>query len=230
MLGFTNNEGLVGDVINRLRGIEPQDIPPESSIVYHFNITDENVKAEIANKVRNFYYEDNPAIGRLGRMNLIGDAWIVWGMLKSARAHAKLGGQNPYLYMLSADTQLNYFKRLNPITANIEGASHLDDLGYIFKTIYTPDIKPGSLEWSLMEKVVKLWTNFAKYGNPTPTEEEFKETWRPLEEDALNYMNIGNNGLSMGTDPFNESMTFWDKIEEEYSRERTSEDDTHAEL
>lgn len=211
MLGLTNNEGIIWDVATLLNNEEIHDLPPEKAVLYSFNITDEAVKADVSSKIYNFYYKESE---KLGSLKLFGDAWFYWEALKSAKAHAKIKVENLYLYIFSADTELNYFKRLFPATAKIEGACHADDLGYIFKTIYTPNMEPSSPEWNAMETTVKLWTNFAKYGNPTPKFEEFHVTWKPVEERTLNYMNIGTNHLIMKSNPFPRRMTFWDKLEE----------------
>lgn len=221
MLGFTNNEAILWDVLLLLTNQELQDIPPERAVLYSFNITDENIKIEIANKIRNFYYGGNhSSFDNLGRYKLGGDAYVYWEALKSAKYHAKIEDQNVYLYMFSADTELNYFKRLHPMTAKIEGASHIDDLGYIFKTIHTPDIKPRSPEWNAMERVVKLWTNFAKYGNPTPKRKEFNVPWKLVRGRGRNYMDIGTDSLNMRANPFRRRMAFWDMLEEEYVTRR----------
>lgn len=46
------------------------------------------------------------------------------------------------------------------------GASHGDDLGYIFSITgtNTEESSLNSPEMKVLQKMVKLWTNFAKYG------------------------------------------------------------------
>lgn len=231
MLGFTNNEGIIWDTVPLVKSQEPQDAHPEETVLLSFNITNADLKTEIAKQIEHFYYKnDHSSVGRLGRIKHAGDAWILWEVLKSAKAHAKIEDQDLYLYMFSADTKLNYFKRLHPITAKVEGASHGDDLGYVFKTKYTPDMKPGIPEWNAMENVIKLWTNFAKYGNPTPEFEEFYVTWKPVKDQTLNYLDIGTKSLTMKSNPFHERMTFWNNLEEKYAKGREIEEYVHSEL
>ncbi|XP_061720466.1 cholinesterase 1-like [Cydia pomonella] len=44
------------------------------------------------------------------------------------------------------------------------GATHGDELFYLFEQLLIPNM----FEWRMMEKMSTLWTNFAKFGNPTP--------------------------------------------------------------
>ncbi|KAI4468944.1 carboxylesterase [Holotrichia oblita] len=195
MLGLTNEEGIVADVVFLISTGKQIEFPKES---------------------------DRPS-----QLWIAGDAWLTYGVYKSIVAHSKRDHKDLYFYVLSADTELNYFKRLHPVTAKYKGASHIDDLGYIFKTKFTPDFKPDSIEAKSMEKVVKLWTNFAKYGNPTPKSDEVGVMWKPVEDGALNFMNIGTGSLKLDRNPFAERIHFWDKLHEKYAG---CEKPTHAEL
>ncbi|KAJ8937475.1 hypothetical protein NQ314_011864 [Rhamnusium bicolor] len=60
---------------------------------------------------------------------------------------------------------------------SLSGVGHAEDLGYIFRTYFqysTP--KNDSL---VRSRMVRLWTNFAKYNTPTPTKDNLLEnvTW-----------------------------------------------------
>lgn len=63
----------------------------------------------------------------------------------------------------------------------------------------------------------KLWTNFAKYGNPSPKEadELLNIEWKPVTKDEWNYLNIDET-LSTGVNPDAERIAFWDKLYEEF--------------
>ncbi|GLG95960.1 Esterase FE4 precursor, putative [Gryllus bimaculatus] len=52
----------------------------------------------------------------------------------------------------------------------LDRASHLDDVGYLFATPFfkVPEVAPDSFEAITRKRMVKLWTDFAKTGNPTP--------------------------------------------------------------
>lgn len=62
------------------------------------------------------------------------------------------------------------------------------------------------------KRFVKLWTNFAKYGNPTPNREEFGIVWEPVKTpDDISTMIIGRE-LKMETNPDREIASFWKGI------------------
>jgi hypothetical protein len=47
----------------------------------------------------------------------------------------------------------------------IAGVSHGDEIGYLFHTgMLELDLDPSSLEFKILSRMVKLWTNFAKSG------------------------------------------------------------------
>lgn len=96
------------------------------------------------------------------------------------------------------------------------GTAHSDELGYLFKTIKTPQIEEGSVEDISWRKIIKLWTNFAKFGNPTPTDEAFGITWEPVENaDEIKAMVIGNE-LKMEINPNKDVVDFWKSILDHY--------------
>lgn len=61
----------------------------------------------------------------------------------------------------------------------------------------------------------RLWTNFAKYGNPTPKDSSpINETWLPVEradEYSFNYLSIHNEGFEMKRNLNAERVEFWRK-------------------
>lgn len=79
------------------------------------------------------------------------------------------------------------------------------------------NLKPGSAEEVTMKRLTKLWTNFAKYGNPNPQESDdlLNIEWEPVGKDGLNYLNIDKD-LSIGVNPEAERMEFWDRLYDKY--------------
>uniref|UniRef100_A0A2H1WF30 SFRICE_025836 n=1 Tax=Spodoptera frugiperda TaxID=7108 RepID=A0A2H1WF30_SPOFR len=66
----------------------------------------------------------------------------------------------------------------------------------------------------MVERVLTLWTNFAKYGNPTP-DDSLGAKWAPYTLENQEYLDIGNE-LKAGTAPDAEETQFWDKLYEKY--------------
>lgn len=65
----------------------------------------------------------------------------------------------------------------------------------------------------MMRRITKLWTNFARYGNPTPEKDELiGVVWKPVaNEKELNYLHIDEE-FSMKVNPDRERMALWDEI------------------
>lgn len=73
--------------------------------------------------------------------------------------------------------------------------------------------------------MVKLWTNFAKYGNPTPAvkRNEINVVWPPIiSEEELVFLNI-NRDLSTICNPHKERILFWDEFFTENQRSKSQE-------
>ncbi|CAB3246690.1 unnamed protein product [Arctia plantaginis] len=71
-----------------------------------------------------------------------------------------------------------------------------------------------SESFQLISTVTKLWTNFAKYGNPTP-DKSLGVEWKPYTLQNQEYLDLGNK-LVMDTIPEKEELEFWDSIFKEY--------------
>ncbi|CRK95778.1 CLUMA_CG009235, isoform A [Clunio marinus] len=73
-----------------------------------------------------------------------------------------------YIFEFCFDGKLNMFKRLLKME-EFKGACHFDELFYLFDSKFVGMKVPrNSIEWKMRETMCKMWTNFAKYGNPTP--------------------------------------------------------------
>lgn len=94
-------------------------------------------------------------------------------------------------------------KRLSNITA--PGVAHGDDIGYLFKTKLSSELQPGSLEEISVRRFVKIWTSFAKNGNPDIPE------WKRVTKNEINFIDIGEK-LTPRVNPEPERMKFWEEL------------------
>ncbi|CAB3255048.1 unnamed protein product [Arctia plantaginis] len=93
--------------------------------------------------------------------------------------------------------------------------SHGDDLAYLFPIKHlSSKVDQESESFQLISTVTKLWTNFAKYGNPTP-DKSLGVEWKPYTLQNQEYLDLGNK-LVMDTIPEKEELEFWDSIFKEY--------------
>ncbi|XP_031773149.1 esterase E4-like isoform X1 [Apis florea] len=84
------------------------------------------------------------------------------------------------------------------VKRHVSGASHTDDAPYL---IYSPRLKSddpeppalGTKDRTTIERMTRMWTNFAKTGNPTSIQDEFVDVdWKPATSDNLSYLDIGD--------------------------------------
>ncbi|XP_070196471.1 bile salt-activated lipase-like [Littorina saxatilis] len=98
------------------------------------------------------------------------------------------------------------------------GVTHASELPFVFGQPFVNDqffahVFPYS--WSPQDKTVSsnmitLWTNFVKYGNPTP-QSVGGVNWPPFSLDSQSYLDIGSS-LSAKVDLAGERVRFWDTI------------------
>ncbi|KPJ20839.1 Acetylcholinesterase [Papilio machaon] len=77
-----------------------------------------------------------------------------------------------------------------------------------------PEIEINARLMELIDQVTKLWTNFAKYGNPTP-DDSLGVIWKPYTLEGQDFLDIGEN-LVAGTRPDKDELEFWEQIYTKY--------------
>ncbi|KOB69443.1 Carboxylesterase CarE-11, partial [Operophtera brumata] len=130
-----------------------------------------------------------------------------------------------YYYMFAYSGGRNYLKIQYNVTA--EGAAHADELGYLFDMSYLSQ-QISSEDQLIVDRMTTMWTNFAKYGDPTPQASDLLPVeWTPLTNEIYHYLKIDSE-LSMERRPFNRRMAFFDLFYN-YNNEgvRSSDGDTN---
>ncbi|VVC89381.1 unnamed protein product [Leptidea sinapis] len=119
-----------------------------------------------------------------------------------------------YMYRFDYDTDLNIVKNRFTTYQNVEGASHGDELFYIFFNEFNKNIleKEPKLR-NIAREVTKLWTNFAKTGNPTQ-DNSLGVKWKPYTKSGKEFMNINQN-YTMGSFADRQRIEFWNQIYKE---------------
>merc|ERR1711892_28585 len=86
---------------------------------------------------------------------------------------------------------------------------HADDLIFLMDP-FGQQIKMSEEESSLSNHMVKYWTNFAKYGHPTPSAQDLP-FWNSVTETEHNYMEL-KAVPEMSQDLHGERMMFWERM------------------
>nr|CAD7449640.1 unnamed protein product [Timema bartmani] len=113
-----------------------------------------------------------------------------------------------YNYLFSFDGEINY-SYISGSTTTLKGGGHSDEVCYIFLcSQFNLDLAEDSPELTTSHRMVSMWTNFVKTGNPSPGE---GISWLPATNDTRYYLQIDTD-LSLQQDLLKDRMAFWDQI------------------
>ncbi|KAG8277940.1 hypothetical protein J6590_031988 [Homalodisca vitripennis] len=184
ILGFNNAEGKM-DVVQP--EVNPtQFIEFEKHIASYLpkNILENFSKTEIdkiASKVKKFYFDDNPvSLENVEEyVNFMTDRKFGYFTVKTAKL---LSGNAPvYLYYFVFEGKFKT-PHNGSVDSFVPGASHADELGYLFYRnliIHEQnDMIRYPRECTTLSRMVRLWTNFAKYGQTCTQTRFFREFYR----------------------------------------------------
>lgn len=137
--------------------------------------------------------------------DMVGDILFVSGMHEVAKMQVTKKGSQTYLYKFTHDIGTSFMKKV--VNVDEPGACHFDEIPYLFhikalQMLGLPTPQSDAVEQKLMERMTKMWADFARTGNPTPSaSEEIPFTWEPLNDMTnFKYLNIQEN-LKMETMP-----------------------------
>ncbi|XP_045479791.1 juvenile hormone esterase-like [Harmonia axyridis] len=166
---------------------------------------------DVAKKIRKFYYGDSkPEYISLPTVKMKSDIGIIRGVLKTAKYLAETSKEPTYLYRYSVPS--NHGEEYS--AKNLNGAKHGDELAHLFQMGTELD----EASQRISQRLLKLWTNFAKYGNPTIEKDEIVPVeWKPVTKDHLYYLDIGEE-LSLQENPEADRMVFWDNLYQSHPR------------
>ncbi|KAG7297938.1 hypothetical protein JYU34_018693 [Plutella xylostella] len=182
---------------------------------------DETLASNVTDLVRSFYFQDRPVDTRNldSLIDLFTDVMFLRPVLETLRRPGARRSPT-YFYRFAFDGALGLFKRMLGITH--PGACHGDEMGYLFyfsRLNYRLD--DGSPELAVSRRMVQMWTNFAKTGNPTPPVDyesivDFK--WLPVNDTStVRYLNIDAN-VTMEEDPDGARVQFWDWLYDTFAK------------
>nr|AGT95755.1 carboxylesterase A4 [Locusta migratoria] len=171
-------------------------------------------RRSVAKSIRSFYFGEKKLSEETMQQfaELKGDLWFVYPTIRAARKlSASPASQPVYLYLFDVDRRLNMYKTLLRLQ-KFKGACHGDELMYLFTSAKRQiEIEAESMEAKTINQITRLWTNFAKTGNPTP-DEVADVAWPAFTEAAPNYLHIANSGLTVKQNLFKSRMDFLEGI------------------
>ncbi|CAH2106885.1 unnamed protein product [Euphydryas editha] len=209
--GITSNEGLIVIGEETDKSIRERNVRHLLGPDLRFN--SENEAIEVANKIHKFYFgEDEISFKKsVNITNLYSHLYFEMPAIFESEYFLQNAKSNVYNYIFDYSGGRNILK-FQSTYWNEPGASHGDDLFYIFNgnlcpyNIFREDKK-------IIQYMTELWTNFAKYGNPTPNNSEFPMKWSPSTKEGLKFLYIDSEPR-MGPMPNPEAYNFWKHIYE----------------
>jgi carboxylesterase type B len=215
MIGFTKMEGLLVHTY-RPTAYENMLKDFEANVPHLLGYkTGTNESKAVAEKIKSFYFGDeDPAQNKNQFYEMVTDNLFLYGIYSTVKKHSFNSTSPVYFYRLSLETSLKFLQVL--MKDKEEGAAHGDDVAYLFKNIFNKPLLRDTLEYTSVKCIVKLWTNFAYYGNPTP-DNNSTLIWEKVNKKQVGFLDIGNE-LTFFNDLQQTSLQFWDKIYEESSQ------------
>ncbi|XP_018335696.1 uncharacterized protein LOC108744438 [Agrilus planipennis] len=216
MTGYTSREGMLYamEYVAAERAI-PSPNNTEDLIPYSYNVPKGSEKSKkIAEDLKRFYFGDeDPSVSNMDSTYLLyTDACFYRGIYETIKEQVQNSKSPIYFYRFSFDGKMNLLKKIMHLTQ--PGASHADELAYLFSNpLFLPDNREYSLEILTIHRLCKLWTSFARSGNPNfkSEDDELKTEWKPVQKDKLHYAELGEN-ITVGVNPDAARMAFWDRI------------------
>ncbi|KAL0830816.1 hypothetical protein ABMA28_002934 [Loxostege sticticalis] len=177
---------------------------------------------EIGRKIKTYYLKNKTLTKR--NLDLLAKYFTaasykvgIWQLAKYFSVKNKL-----YLYNFKCKSERNFFVKICGMAEYFPSGNvvcHIDEIPYLFpmKNI-KQEISLSSPTFKLINTVTKLWTNFAKTGNPT-SDSSLGTLWRQYKPNSQNYLDIGNS-LVRGSTPDREEQLFWEDIFKQYMPNR----------
>ncbi|XP_049861359.1 fatty acyl-CoA hydrolase precursor, medium chain-like isoform X4 [Schistocerca gregaria] len=158
----------------------------------------------ITEKINDFYFPSGEITpGKL--TELFSDAFFVWNTDEGIRKYKDTAPVYYYLFSYKGKLRIHHMMGIQEDF----GICHAEDLLYLFSNnTYLPIIgeRPEN-DMQMVKVMTKLWTDFARTGNPTPTDELVN--WpRVTSDDLLEYLDIGQT-LQVKKGLFQERVDFW---------------------
>lgn len=161
MIGHCNEEGLLFAALENETTLAKMTV--EKSLPKNLHIPTKEERKKVADKLHNFYL-GTESISEKTLLNLSkfqGEVFINYPTIEETQLYLETNDKPVYSYVFSYYGWRNFVKLvLGKVLKNIPGATHADDIFYLFSLIIAPSLG----ENLMIDRVTTMWTNFAKYG------------------------------------------------------------------
>ncbi|XP_037037460.1 acetylcholinesterase-like isoform X2 [Bradysia coprophila] len=143
---------------------------------------------------------DNVHSNRDALDKMVGDLHFTCNVNEFANRYAK-EGLNVYMYLYTHRTKSNPWPRWT-------GVMHGDEINYIFGEPLNPNHSYTEEEKDFSRKIMRYWSNFAKYGDPNGATPDV-QVWPKHTATGKHYLELGINTTHVGRGPRLRQCAFW---------------------
>lgn len=225
IFGLNDGDGMTMANFYRNKKLPWFENDPVRMVPLSLNIDPDSEEAKkVGLEVKKFYFGDRPINGDVlpEFVKLMTDFQFAIPQTMSNELHARHHpSMKQFIYEFCYDGELNMFKQLLKMT-DVKGACHFDEIFYLFHSRFVGmNVAEDSPAGRVRKTMCKLWTNFAKYGDPTPDgHNPLSQKWEPLQPDPDNlrikYLKI-NEKPEMQHDLYKDRMDFWRSVYKKYN-------------
>ncbi|XP_053614445.1 cholinesterase 2 isoform X2 [Plodia interpunctella] len=214
IIGYNDNEGIF--FVSKDFGTSLKEIDVLSPLQPDLVFPNEVERNATADKIMKHYFSSDEEDKVMNMVDLYSDVHFKYPTVVESQLYAKTSEEKIYYYLFKYNGYMNMPKLISMFGGR-GGASHADELFYIFRPRGFP-LPHRYLENKMIKRMVTMWTNFAKYSDPTPsTSKLLPFRWQPSREQNPIALVIDRR---LSTAPLWEPapVAFWNETYKKYRR------------
>lgn len=163
IIGYTDSEGIYFVSADYGRSVKNGtfQIEPLRALQNDLEFPNEFEKNCTSDRIKRHYFSSQKEEMIMNMVDLYSDVHFKFPLIMESELYAKTTDQPIYYYLFKYNGYINIVKFISGFGLN-GGASHADDIFYLFKPHSFP-IPHRIVEEDMVERMVMMWTNFAKY-------------------------------------------------------------------
>lgn len=211
MIGYTSEEALFiagmaqPDYLTRFENWPELLVPKKVS----YNVPQRKI-LELGKRIKEHYFGKKAINENSAKefVNFFSQTGFTYHIQRFMQRIPKLRNTKRYFYLFDMRSDRNFFARRAETEFGLTGASHLDDCLYLFQANAFPlKVDTQSKAYSLIQKTCLLFTNFAKYGDPTP-DASLGVRWSEFDAREQRYLRIAEQ-FEVGDHLHTDMVDFW---------------------
>ncbi|XP_037294980.1 juvenile hormone esterase isoform X2 [Manduca sexta] len=215
ILGGNKQEGIL--IINMDNDTMIPKVSFEKSLPKNLHIPSKKEIEEIAKEFERLYMgNDEISLKTAAKLSKwYGEPFLMYPILQETELILNTSDKNIYNYMFSYDGWRNAPKLSSRKEYRVlEGATHADELFYLFSQQWFSSM----FENRMIDIMTTMWTNFAKYGDPTPEVTELLPVkWLPTNSSMPTMLVIDQEFSTMPL-WYNEGLRYLRQVYSKYRR------------